>query len=176
MLQGAIKSGASKVIAVDVVKSKLDIAKKSGADFTIDANEVDPIKRVLELTDGEGVDVAIEAIGGTGIGIVQALGMVKHNGIMVLYGDNYVPVKEFCFHRFHEDGLEIRNLNAMHYTNLRAIENMREAYRAVQRGVFNLNIILENSVRYKLDEIADVFEKEAEALDTQTSLKTLIIP
>ena len=177
MLQGAIKSGASKVIAVDVVKTKLDIAKKLGADFTIDANEVDdPIKRVLELTDNEGVDVAIEAVGGTGIGIVQALGMVRHNGIMALYGDNYAPVKEFCFHRFHEDGLEIRNLNAMHYTSLRAIENMREAYRAVQRGVFNLNIILENSVRYKLDEIADVFEKEAEALDTQTSLKTLIIP
>ncbi|MBA7552139.1 L-threonine 3-dehydrogenase [subsurface metagenome] len=176
MLQGAIKSGASKVIAVDVVKSKLDIAKKLGADFTIDANEVDPIKRVLELTDGVGVDVAVEAIGGTGIGIVHALGMVKHNGIMALYGDNYAPVKEFCFHRFHEDGLEIRNLNAMHYTKLRAIENMREAYRAVQRGVFNLNIILENSVRYKLDEIADVFEKEAEALDTQTSLKTLILP
>ncbi len=177
MLQGAIKSGASKVIAVDVVKTKLDIAKKLGADFTIDANEVDdPIKRVLELTDNEGVDVAIGAVGGTGIGIVQALGMVRHNGIMALYGDNYAPVKEFCFHRFHEDSLEIRNLTAMHYTSLRAIENMREAYRAVQRGVFNLDIILENSVRYKLDEIADVFKKEAEALDTQTSLKTLIIP
>ena len=176
MLQGAIKSGASKVIAVDVVKTKLDIAKKSGAAFTINANEVDPVERVLELTDNEGVDVALEAVGGTGIGIVQALGFVRHNGIMALYGDNYAPVKEFCFHRFHEDGLEIRNLHAMHYTNLRTIENLREAYRAVQRGVFNLNIILENSVRYKLDEIADVFKKEAEALDTQTSLKTLIIP
>ncbi|MFC1952205.1 zinc-binding dehydrogenase [Chloroflexota bacterium] len=176
MLQGALKAGASKVIVVDVVKNKLDIAKKLGADFTIDANKGDPIKTVLELTDGEGVDVAIEAIGGTGIGIVQALGMVKHNGIMALYGDNYAPVKEFCFHRFHEDSLEIRNLNAVHYTKLRGIENMREAYTAVQRGVFNLDIILENSVRYKLDEISDVFEKEAETLDTQTSLKTLIIP
>jgi hypothetical protein len=53
---------------------------------------------------------------------------------------------------------------------------MRKAYRAVQRGVFNLDIIFDNSVRYKLDEIPDVFEKEAQALDTQSSLKTLIIP
>jgi hypothetical protein len=64
----------------------------------------------------------------------------------------------------------------MHYTHLQAIENMREAYRAVQRGVFDLDIILKNSVSHKLDQIADVFEKESAALDTQGSMKTLIIP
>jgi hypothetical protein len=102
--------------------------------------------------------------------------MVRHNGILAIYGDNYAPVKEFCFHRFHEDGLEIRNLNAVHYTRLQSIENMREAYRAVQRGVFNLDIVFKNSVEHKLDEIADVFEREAQILDSQSSLKTLIIP
>jgi L-iditol 2-dehydrogenase len=176
MLQGAIRSGAHKVIAIDVEKTKLDIARKLGADFAIDANQLDPIETVLELTNGEGVDVAIEAVGGTGIGITQALGMAKHNGILALYGDNYIPVKDFCFHRFHEDGLEIRNLNAVHYTKLRAVENMREAYRAVQRGIFNLDIVLENSAKYTLGEIADVFAKEAKSLDAQNSLNTLIVP
>ena len=176
MLQGAVKAGASKVIAVDVVETKLDIAKKLGADYVINATEEDPVERVNEITHGEGVDVAVEAVGGTGVGIAQALGMVGHNGILALYGDNYAPVKEFCFHRFHEDGLEVRNLNAVHYTRLRSIENMREAYRAVQRGVFNIDIIFENSVQYRLAEIAGVFEAESEALDRQSSLKTLIIP
>ena len=176
LLQGAIKAGASKVFAIDVVPSKLDIATRLGADFAIDGSEIDPVEAVNELTHGEGVDVAIEAVGGTGIGIVQALGMVGHNGIMALYGDSYAPVPEFTFHRFHEDGLEIRNLNAVHYTRLRSIENMREAYRAVQRGVFDLDIIFENSVTYRLDEIAEVFERESENLDTQSSLKTLVIP
>jgi L-iditol 2-dehydrogenase len=176
MLQGAIKAGASKVIAVDVVKQKLDIAKKLGAHHVINAKDVDPVAAVNELTQGQGVDVAVEAIGGTGIGVVNALGMVRHNGILALYGDNYVPVKEFCFNRFHEDGLEIRNLNAVHYTKLRSVETMREAYRAVERGVFNLDIIFENSISYRLSEIADVFKKEAEALDRQGSLKTLITP
>lgn len=176
MLQGAVKAGASKVIAVDVVERKLDIAKKLGADYVINANEEDPVERVNEITHGEGVDVAIEAVGGSGVGIAQALGMLRHNGILALYGDNYAPVKEFCFHRFHEDGLEVRNLNAVHYTRLRSIENMREAYRAVQRGAFNLDIIFENSVKYRLAEIAGVFEAESEALDRQSSLKTLIIP
>jgi threonine dehydrogenase-like Zn-dependent dehydrogenase len=176
MLQGAVKAGASRVIAVDVEKTKLDITKRIGADHIIDASEVDPAEIVNEITHGEGVDVAVEAVGGTGVGITQALGMVRHNGILALYGDNYSPVKEFCFHRFHEDGLEIRNLNAVHHTKLRSVENMREAYRAVQRGVFNLEVIFENSVSYRLAEVADVFRKESEAIDTQSSLKTLIVP
>ena len=176
MLQGAIKSGASKVIAVDVVDSKLKVAQQLGADHVINANESDPVEVVNEITHGAGVDVAVEAIGGTGIGIVQALGMVRHNGIIALYGDNYMPVKEFCFNRFHEDGLEVRNLNGVHYTRLQSVENMREAYRAVERGVFDLDVILENSVTYKLDEIGEVFKQETQEIDKQRSLKTLIIP
>ncbi len=176
ILQGAIKSGASKVIAIDVVESKLEVAKKLGADYLINTKENDPVEVVNELTQGKGVDVAVEAIGGTGVGIVQALGMVGHNGTIAIYGDNYIPVKEFCFNRFHEDGLEVRNLNAVHYTRLKSIENMREAYRAVERGVFNLDIIFENSVSHKLDDIEKVFKKETDKIDQQSSLKTLIVP
>jgi len=176
MLQVALKSGASMVIAVDVVQEKLDVARQLGAHHVINAREQDPMEAVLELTHGEGVDVAADAVGGTGIGIVQALDMVRHNGTLALYGDSYAPVRDFCFHRFHEDGLTIRNLNAVHYTRLQSIENMREAYRAVQRGVFNLEIIFEHSVTHGLGELAAVFENEAESLDTQDSLKTLIIP
>jgi L-iditol 2-dehydrogenase len=176
MLQGAIKSGASLVIAIDVVPSKLDVAEALGADVVINAAEDDAIAVVDELTNGVGVDVAVEAVGGTGVGIKQAVAMVRHNGIVALYGDSYAPVDAFCFHRFHEDGLEIRNLNAVHYTRLQSVENMREAYRAVERGVFNLDVIFEHSVRYRLDEIDEVFARESEHLDTQGSLKTLLVP
>ncbi len=53
---------------------------------------------------------------------------------------------------------------------------MREAIRVVQRGVFKLDVIFENSVKYRLDQIATVFRQEAAALDQQSSLKTIIIP
>jgi threonine dehydrogenase-like Zn-dependent dehydrogenase len=176
LLQGALKSGASTVIAVDVQPGKLEVARQLGAHHTLNAAEVDPVKAVNEITHGEGVDVAIEAVGGTGVGLVQALGMVCHNGILALYGDNYAPISDLCLHRLHEDGLEVRNLNGVHYTHLRSIENMREAYRAVQRGVFDLDVILKHSDRYSLDELPQVFAREAEALDTQSSLKTIIVP
>jgi threonine dehydrogenase-like Zn-dependent dehydrogenase len=176
MLQGAIKAGASLVIAIDVQANKLEVARQLGAHHTLNAHKVDPVEAVNEITHGEGVDVAVEAVGGTGVGLVQALRMVRHNGILALYGDNYAPINDLCLHRFHEDGLEVRNLNAVHYTHLQSIENMREAYRAVQRGVFNLDVIFENSVRYRLDQLPEVFEREADALDTQSSLKTIIVP
>ncbi len=176
MLQGALKSGASLVIAVDVVPAKLEIAKQLGAHIVINALTDDPIAAVDEITRGEGVDIAAEAVGGTGIGIKQALAMVRHNGILSLYGDSYAPVDDFCFHRFHEDGLEIRNLNAVHYTKLRSVETMREAYRAVERGVFDLDVIFDHSVTYSLDQVGEVFAAEAAALDTQSSMKTLLIP
>jgi threonine dehydrogenase-like Zn-dependent dehydrogenase len=176
LLQGAIKSGASKVIAIDVVQAKLDVAKQLGATHLINASEVDPVAAVNELTKGEGVDVAVEAIGGNGVGLVQALGMVGHNGTLALYGDNYAPIQNFCFHRFHEDGLDVRNLNAVHYTKLRSIEHMREAFRVVQRGVFNLDIIFQNSVTYSLADLPTVFQSETGNLEQQGSLKTIILP
>jgi threonine dehydrogenase-like Zn-dependent dehydrogenase len=176
LLQGAVKAGASRVFGIDVIPGKLEIAKKLGASHVINARVDDPVEVINELTRGEGVDVAVDAAGGIGEGLVQAFRMVRHNGIVSLYGDNYTPVKEFCFHRFHEDALEIRNLSPVHYTKLRSVENLREAYRAVDRGVFNLDVIFENSTQHSLDEIADVFAREAEAGDEQESLKTLIIP
>lgn len=176
LLQGAMKAGASQVIAIDVVQAKLDVAKQLGATHVINATEIDPVAAVNELTKGEGVDVAVEAIGGNGVGLVQALGMVSHNGTLALYGDNYAPIKEFCFHRFHEDGLDVRNLNAVHYTKLRSIEHMREAFRVVQRGVFNLDIIFQNSVTYSLADLPKVFQAETGNIEQQRSLKTIIIP
>jgi threonine dehydrogenase-like Zn-dependent dehydrogenase len=176
LLQGAIKSGASRVFAIDVQKRKLAIARQLGADQVIDATEVDPITAINDLTHGEGVDVAVEAVGGTGAGITQALGMVRHNGIVSLYGDTYTPIREMAVHRIHEDALEIRSLAGVHVSKLRSIENMKEAYRAVQRGVFNLDIIFQNSVRYTLAEIAGVFAKENASPEAQDSLKTLILP
>ena len=176
MLQGAIRAGASKVYAIDVAEAKLKVAEQIGAHQVINAKAVDPVEAIIELTKGKGVDIAADAVGGTGIGVVQALGMVRHNGIMALYGDNYIPVKEFCFNRFHEDGLEIRNLNAVHYTKLRSVENMREAYRAVGRGVFDLQIIFDNSVEYKLSEIPEVFKNETADPGKQNSLKTIFVP
>ena len=60
---GARLRGASRIIAVDTVPARLEMAKRLGADHVIDYRQTDPVQAILELTDGQGADVTIEALG-----------------------------------------------------------------------------------------------------------------
>ncbi|MDH3293506.1 MAG: S-(hydroxymethyl)mycothiol dehydrogenase [Acidimicrobiia bacterium] len=62
-IEGARIAGASTIIAVDIDDTKLEWAKEFGATHTVNSAIEDPVERIRELTDGNGVDVAIEAIG-----------------------------------------------------------------------------------------------------------------
>lgn len=62
-IAGARLAGASTIIAVDVDSTKLEWAKEFGATHTVDASAGDPVDAIRSLTDGNGVDVAIEAVG-----------------------------------------------------------------------------------------------------------------
>jgi S-(hydroxymethyl)mycothiol dehydrogenase len=55
--------GARTIIAVDLDPQKLEWAKTFGATHTIDASKGDPVEQIRELTDGNGADVCIEAVG-----------------------------------------------------------------------------------------------------------------
>ncbi len=60
---GARLCGAGRVIAVESVPNRKELAKSYGADDVVDFREVDSVEAILELTGGEGVDAAIEAFG-----------------------------------------------------------------------------------------------------------------
>ena len=60
---GAKLFSPGHVVAIDLAASRLDAAKQFGADIVVNNREDDPVARVLELTDGLGADVAIEAVG-----------------------------------------------------------------------------------------------------------------
>ena len=60
---GARLSGASRIIAVDRLEDRLAMATRLGADVVIDSSRQDPVAAILDLTNGRGVDVAIEALG-----------------------------------------------------------------------------------------------------------------
>lgn len=52
-----------RIISIDLADSRLELAKQFGADVTINNGREDPVQRIMDLTDGEGVDVAMEAVG-----------------------------------------------------------------------------------------------------------------
>jgi S-(hydroxymethyl)glutathione dehydrogenase/alcohol dehydrogenase len=61
-VNGAAIAGAARIIAVDMVESKLELARKFGATDVVNAKEVDPVEAVREMTGG-GVHYSFEAIG-----------------------------------------------------------------------------------------------------------------
>jgi propanol-preferring alcohol dehydrogenase len=77
--------GASLVIAVDAIDSALERAKKVGADEVIDPRKDSPVKNIREMTDGIGVDLALEFIGLKET-IEQAVGCIRVGGRTVVVG------------------------------------------------------------------------------------------
>ncbi len=52
-----------RIVAIDLADSRLESALRFGADLTINNGREDPVALVMELTDGLGADVALEAVG-----------------------------------------------------------------------------------------------------------------
>jgi alcohol dehydrogenase len=60
---GARLKGASLIIGIDSVPQRLEVARRFGANVTLNINDADPVPEIKRLTEGRGVDVAIEALG-----------------------------------------------------------------------------------------------------------------
>jgi len=69
----------AKVIAIDVSADKLALARSFGATHTIDASSSDPVSEIRALTDGLGVDYAVEASGQVKV-IEQAFKSIRRGG------------------------------------------------------------------------------------------------
>jgi S-(hydroxymethyl)glutathione dehydrogenase/alcohol dehydrogenase len=61
-VNGAAIAGAERIIAIDTISSKLDVAKTMGATDVINASNVDPVETIKEMTGG-GAEFAFEAVG-----------------------------------------------------------------------------------------------------------------
>jgi alcohol dehydrogenase, propanol-preferring len=77
--------GAGSVIAVDIKDELIERAKGVGADFGINPKSDDVQEKILELTNGDGVDVAMEFVGSAGT-VVSAMKSVKRGGKLVIVG------------------------------------------------------------------------------------------
>ncbi len=87
---GARLKGAGLIIAVDSVPSRLEMARRLGADVVLNFEAVDVVAEIRRLTQGRGVDVAIEALGSPATfsnglkvlrpgGTLSSLGLYSHD-------------------------------------------------------------------------------------------------
>lgn len=92
--QLALEHGASRVFAVDVDSTKVELAEEQGL-TGIDAGQTDPVERVTRATNGIGVDVVFEAVGGSQPHLTDGSGPVAQAFKMVRPGGTFVPVGHF---------------------------------------------------------------------------------
>jgi threonine dehydrogenase-like Zn-dependent dehydrogenase len=154
---GAKLMGATFVIAVDGDHNRLEMARRMGADVTLNFKEVDVVSEVRRLTD-VGVDVAIEALG-TQETFEQALRCLRPGGTLsslgVYSGKLQIPYEAFA-----------AGLGDQHIVTTLCPggkERMRRLMEVVRRGRVDFTPMLTH--RFSLDEIKDAYRIFGERLD-----------
>jgi len=113
-LQLAFHQGAKEVIAIGLRDERWAVAQELGVSHLIDAGSEDPVERVLELTEGRGADVVIEAAGVPEVW-EMAIALARKGGRVVLFGGCPVGTSiPLDTSRLHYDELNIKGV--FHHT------------------------------------------------------------
>ena len=148
---GARLRGAGLIIAVDGVAERLEMAKKMGADVTLNFREVDVVAEILKITGGRGVDASIEALGLQQT-FEQSLRVLKPGGTLSslgVYSENLtIPLSAFCA------GLGDHRI----VTSLcpGGKERMRRLMQIIDSGRLDLGPMVTH--RYPLEKIVDAYD------------------
>jgi len=164
---GARLMGATTVIGVDTVTERLSMARFLGADHVVDFRHEDPVAAILALTDGRGVDVAIEALGTQGT-FESALRCLRPGGTLSSLGvystDLRIPLDAFSA------GLgDNRIVTALCPGGK---ERMRRLMDVIAAGRVDLKPLVTH--RFRLDQIEQAYELFANQRDGV--LKVAITP
>ena len=149
-VNGAALAGAERIIAIDTVASKLEVARELGATDTLNASNADPVKAVRDMTGG-GVHYSFEALG-TKSTAEQAFGMLRPGGTATIIGMVPLGVK-IELHGF--DFLRDRKLQGTSMGGNRFRVDMPRLLSLWRQGRLKLDHLI--SGRIKLSEVNEGF-------------------
>jgi len=148
---GAKLSGATTIIGVDGIAGRLEESRRFGADVSVNIHDGDPVEQIMAITDGRGVDVAIEALG-TQATFEAALRVIHPGGTLSSLGvystDLRIPLGSFAA------GLGDNTI----VTTLcpGGKERMRRLMEVIRSGRVDLKPMVTH--RFKLDEIEAAYD------------------
>lgn len=93
------RMGVLRLIAVDLLPERLEVARTMGATHTVCGGAEVAQEAVRELTNGRGADLAIEAVGYADT-LNEALTLVRRNGTVLAFGVPHSPTCDFAFREF----------------------------------------------------------------------------
>jgi len=107
-VQWAKVFGAKNVYAIDIDEEKLALAKKLGANQVINSKDGLVYDQIMKMTNGKGVDLAVEAAGSV-ITSAQVFSLCKKGGAVVFLGIPYgdVKVERFYFEKIVRNELKV---------------------------------------------------------------------
>ena len=97
------QAGASLIIVTGTSKdgARMEVAKKLGADYVIDVQKEDPLARIMEITGGKGVDVALDCTAGAGtIPILLGIEALKRKGGIIVAQGELASFPNFPLEKF----------------------------------------------------------------------------
>jgi len=149
-IQGARIAGASEIVAVDMVESKLEMAKKFGATHAVKPDELEGAK--LEVTGGEGFDYALECIGNP-VTIRGSFDAVRRGGTAVIVGVGKLTemVQFSAFELFFNE----KTLVGSMYGSANVRTDFNRLLRLWRQGKLDLEGMI--SRRIKVDDVNDAF-------------------
>jgi L-iditol 2-dehydrogenase len=148
VLQVALRSGATTLLATDKLEHRCRAAVDFGADHVVNATREAVVRAVLDKTQGQGVDVAFEAAGDNDA-VENAIDCAKPGGRVVLIGippDNRTAFDAATARR---KGLTLKLVRRMKHTYPRAIELVRNGH---------INLLSLISHRYALSDFREAFD------------------
>ena len=155
---GARLLGATTVIGVDGNDHRLGIARKLGADVTLNFKQCDVVDEVMKLTGGRGADSSIEALG-TQATFEQSLKVLKPGGTLSSLGvysdDLKIPMAHFAA------GLGDHTIRSALCPGGK--ERMRRLMNVIQANRLDLGLMVTH--HYKLDDIVAAYDLFAHQRD-----------
>lgn len=155
---GARLMGATKIVVVDSIPARLEMAKALGADHVIDFKKSDVLTEIMNFTGGRGVDVAIEALG-TQATFESALRCLKPGGTLSSLGvysdDLRIPLD--AFHAGLGDNTIVTSLCPG------GKERMRRLMDVIASGKVDLGPMVTH--HYSLDQIEEAYDLFANQRD-----------
>lgn len=148
----AAKAYGARVIVSEIIPKKIQTARDMGFEV-IDGGTEDPVKKVMELTQGEGADTVIIAVGNTNAN-QQALEMIRElDGKILLFAAGY-PAPEMDV-----------DPNTLHYRRISLIgtfganhKDFMESAKALSAGIVDVSKLIEPKT-FCLDQIQEAFEE-----------------
>ena len=155
--------GAGLIITTDLISSRLEWAKKLGADETLDASATDSKRRTLDLTEGRGADNVIVASGNVKA-IEASFPLVRKGGKILLFG---IPRQGSVFD-CDASSVFIREIKLI--PSYSTTENeIERALEMMETGMIRLTEMITH--RFDLNRVSEAFRV---ADDARSSLKVMV--